>query len=60
MRVEVVRCDHLCDLVGVEAGVVGEVARRGEMARASVAPGDGLVGDALDERLEEAELAALG
>ena len=39
---------------------VGEEAGRRQMARPAVAPRDRLVGDALDERLQEAELAPLG
>jgi hypothetical protein len=58
--VEVVRRDHLGDLVGVQAGLLREVARGGEVLRLAVAAGEGLVGDALDECLEEPVLAPLG
>ena len=52
--------DHLRDLVRVEAGIRREEARGGQVPPAPVAPGDRLVGDPLHERLQEAELAALG
>ncbi len=59
MRVEVVRRDHLGDLVGIDPGIGCQEACRREVARPAVAPRDRLVGDALDERLQEAELPAL-
>ena len=59
MRVEVVRGDHLRDLVGVGTRVLGQEARDGEVACATVAPRDRLVGDPLDEGLEEPEMASL-
>ena len=60
VRVEIVRGDHLGDLVRVDARVRGEKARRRKVARPAVAPGDRLVGDPLHERLQERELPSLG
>ena len=58
--VEVVRCDDLGDLVRVDARVRREVAGSGEVLRLPIPPRQRLVGDALDERLQEPVLAALG
>ena len=56
-RVEVVRREGARQLVLAERL---EVARRRQVARPSVAPGERLVGDLADERLDERVLAALG
>ena len=58
--VEVVHGDHLGDLVRIDAGLGGEEGGDGQVAGPPVAPRDRLVRDALDERLQEAELSALG
>ena len=60
MGVEVVRCDHLGDLVRVDARIRREVLGCREMTNASIAARDRLVGHALDECLQEPELSAFG
>ena len=57
--VEVVRRDHLRDLIRVDPCLSLEEAGGGEVAGLPVAAGERLVRDALDERLQEAVLAAL-
>ena len=58
--VEQVRGDHLGDLVGVDPGALRQVARRREVLRLAIAARERLVGDTLDQRLDEAVLPALG
>ena len=51
--------DDLGDLVRIDARVLGKVGRGGEMLRLPISPRERLVGDSLDERLQEPVLAAL-
>ena len=60
VRVEVVHGDHLGDLVRIDPGLRGEEEGNRQVACPAVAPGDRLVRDPLHERLQEAELSALG
>jgi hypothetical protein len=55
-----VRGDHLRDLVRLEPGLGREIAPGSDVSRTAVTPGERLVGDALDERLQKADLTPLG
>ena len=58
--VEVVSGDHLRDLVGLDPRLLREIDGGAQVLRLPVVSRKGLVGDPLDQRLEEAVLPALG